>query len=703
MSSPARVRVAALVAALIAALLPTGLSGTAGAAAPAQGSFSLIQMVHTTAYNDGAPQNTAPWDGSAIGGPFRYAGIPCSGNAPVNNISTDLTTYNTRLPGSRSPASTRSHPLSFSVVETAAGGLRLRGTDTLTVCKLAGGATTDGVADASRSKIFFEWDAEVLRTSPEEMAWTGTFKITGGTGVYQDLTGSGIIGGYFFCFAPEGCASLGEFRDGQFTMQGNYSDPTVDALTTPPPGLSVPVPATIPMPKPAASGVDGAFSFMQMVHTTTYNDGTPQNTIPWNGTATGGPFRYASIPCTGNAPVNNIATDLTTYNARLPGSRVPASTRSHPLEFSVTPATATAPARLEGTDVITVCDLKGGPNPAPDSPDATKPKISVRWTADVIKTSEEEMSWAGTFTITGGTGIYEGLTGSGSIAGYFLCFATEGCDTLNEFRDGQFVMQGTYRDASVPGYPAGYWSVASDGGIFAFGGAPFLGSTGGIKLNKPVVGMARTPTGKGYWLVATDGGVFAFGDAAFHGSTGAIKLNQPIVGMAATPSGKGYWLVASDGGIFAFGDAAFKGSTGAIKLNKPVVGMSSTPTGKGYYLVATDGGIFAFGDAVFKGSTGAIKLNQPIKGMATTPTGRGYWLVASDGGIFAFGDAAFKGSTGAIKLNKPIVGMAATPSGQGYWLVATDGGIFAFGDAPFRGSTGNLVLNQPVVGMASQI
>jgi hypothetical protein len=37
--------------------------------------------------------------------------------------------------------------------------------------------------------------------------------------------------------------------------------------------------------------------------------------------------------------------------------------------------------------------------------------------------------------------------------------------------------------------------------------------------------------------VATDGGIFAFGDAGFFGSTGAIKLNQPMVGMAPGPVG----------------------------------------------------------------------------------------------------------------------------------------------------------------------
>src|SRR5206468_4085709 len=103
---------------------------------------------------------------------------------------------------------------------------------------------------------------------------------------------------------------------------------------------------------------------------------------------------------------------------------------------------------------------------------------------------------------------------------------------------------------------SGYWVVAPDGGIFSFGEARFYGSTGNIRLNKPVVGMAPTPTGKGYSLVASDGGIFSYDDASFHGSTGNIRLNKPVVGMAPTPSGKGYWLLASDGGLFSFGDAA---------------------------------------------------------------------------------------------------------------------------------------------------
>ncbi len=249
-----------------------------------------------------------------------------------------------------------------------------------------------------------------------------------------------------------------------------------------------------------------------------------------------------------------------------------------------------------------------------------------------------------------------------------------------------------------------YWVVASDGGIFSFGGAGFYGSTGGMRINKPVVGMAGTSDSLGYWEVAADGGIFAYGDAGFYGSTGNVSLNKPVVGMAATPDGRGYWLVASDGGIFAYGDAGFYGSTGNIMLNKPVVGMAATPDGHGYWLVAADGGIFAYGDAHFYGSTGNISLNQPIVGMASSADGHGYWFTAADGGVFAYGDAPYAGSLGNVPQKNPIVAITASdpnPSGSvpGYWFANSNGAVTAFGGATYWGSTPQ-VLNQPVVGMA---
>ena len=250
----------------------------------------------------------------------------------------------------------------------------------------------------------------------------------------------------------------------------------------------------------------------------------------------------------------------------------------------------------------------------------------------------------------------------------------------------------------------GYWEVASDGGIFNYGGAQFYGSTGSLHLNAPIVGMAATPDDAGYWLLASDGGIFAFGDAVFYGSTGGMHLNAPIVGMSPTPDGGGYWLVASDGGIFAFGDAGFYGSTGSLSLDKPIVGMASTIDGHGYWLVASDGGIFAFGDAPFFGSTGGLPAPEADRRHDVCPRRRrllarglrrrhlqlrrrrlfrlgrrdadqcarrrhgshGRRPGLLDGRprrrIFNYGDAGFYGSAGGLHLNRPIVGMAAIQS-----------------------------------------
>ena len=53
-------------------------------------------------------------------------------------------------------------------------------------------------------------------------------------------------------------------------------------------------------------------------------------------------------------------------------------------------------------------------------------------------------------------------------------------------------------------------------------------------LNKPIVGMMSTFDGAGYWLVASDGGIFSYGNAGFQGSAGSLHLNAPMVGGTPT-------------------------------------------------------------------------------------------------------------------------------------------------------------------------
>jgi hypothetical protein len=254
------------------------------------------------------------------------------------------------------------------------------------------------------------------------------------------------------------------------------------------------------------------------------------------------------------------------------------------------------------------------------------------------------------------------------------------------------VMVGMVADPATPSGTQGYWLVAADGGVFAEGSAGFYGSTGALRLNAPVVGMAPTPDGKGYWLVALDGGIFSFGDAAFYGSMGGSHLNKPVVGMAATPDGKGYWLVAQDGGIFSFGDAAFYGSMGGSHLNAPITGMAASATGHGYWLVAADGGIFTFGDAPFLGSMGGTVLNDPVVDMVATPHNGGYLMVATDGEVFPFGNAGFYGSLaggygGDPTDVPPIAAIALTPDDQGYWLLEPDGWSYGFTNPPSPAAT----------------
>ncbi len=119
--------------------------------------------------------------------------------------------------------------------------------------------------------------------------------------------------------------------------------------------------------------------------------------------------------------------------------------------------------------------------------------------------------------------------------------------------------------------------------------------------------MAPAPGDGGYFLVASDGGVFAYGTARFAGSMGAVRLTRPVVGMAVDTATGGYWLVAADGGVFSF-SVPYEGSTGGTVLARAVVGMAATPDDGGYYLVGADGGLYALGDARDQGSVTVAPL-----------------------------------------------------------------------------------------------
>ncbi|HEX3793789.1 MAG TPA: protease pro-enzyme activation domain-containing protein [Acidimicrobiales bacterium] len=214
---------------------------------------------------------------------------------------------------------------------------------------------------------------------------------------------------------------------------------------------------------------------------------------------------------------------------------------------------------------------------------------------------------------------------------------------------------------------AGYWLVASDGGVFTYGNAGYYGSIPGLglapagssgpgkKLNAPIVGMVPTINGAGYFMVASDGGVFAFGNAKFEGSCPSIGgCAGSAVSVVPDATGNGYWLYTSTGRVYAFGDATNYGSTG--QEPSPITAAARTADGKGYWVLSANGIVSPFGDAVNHGdrpnATGGF---DPADAIVTTSDGGGYWVMAANGTVFPFGDAPDLGTLAGTPLVAPIV------------------------------------------------
>ena len=55
--------------------------------------------------------------------------------------------------------------------------------------------------------------------------------------------------------------------------------------------------------------------------------------------------------------------------------------------------------------------------------------------------------------------------------------------------------------------------------------------------------------------MGSDGGVFAFGDATFMGSLPSERIRARVVAVAPNYDGSGYYVLDANGRVFAFGDA----------------------------------------------------------------------------------------------------------------------------------------------------
>ena len=259
-----------------------------------------------------------------------------------------------------------------------------------------------------------------------------------------------------------------------------------------------------------------------------------------------------------------------------------------------------------------------------------------------------------------------------------------------------------------PSTTHGYWLVGSDGGIFSFGSAQFYGSTGSLKLQRPVVGIVPTTDKGGYWLDASDGGVFTYGDTQYYGSIPGLglhpagsglpnSLNAPIVGMVPSNDDGGYFMVASDGGVFAFGDAHFAGSCPGIGgCSGAAVAVMPDASGNGYWLVTQTGNVYTFGDASYYGAPG--NTGFPVTSAVRTPNGGGYWILTANGTVYNYGDAGNYGdAAGAFGGFNPATAIFTTSDGAGYWIASANGTVDQYGDAPNDGDMSGTKLNGSII------
>ena len=216
----------------------------------------------------------------------------------------------------------------------------------------------------------------------------------------------------------------------------------------------------------------------------------------------------------------------------------------------------------------------------------------------------------------------------------------------------------------------GYWLAATDGGIFSFGQTQFYGSLPGLgytpagsglpnALRSPVVGMVSSHDDGGYFMVAADGGIFAFGDAKFEGScydVGGCAQNGIPIAVMPDASGNGYWVVSALGSVYGFGDAPYLGgppvSAGTITSAVP------TPDGKGYVILASSGNIYGFGDAPFTGEIAAASSGVAYGGATAVmldAENNGGWVAYGDGKVIPFGSAPYVGDASNLPLNGRIV------------------------------------------------
>ena len=339
--------------------------------------------------------------------------------------------------------------------------------------------------------------------------------------------------------------------------------------------------------------------------------------------------------------------------------------------FTVTAADLTTPAHSHQTCIVGVVTGVTASTPAYPGPDACT--VRNLTAGDTYTFTATETTAAGTSPPSTPSPPVVPTASNDPHPGYWLVGSDGGIFSFGAATfhgsTGDLVLQRPVVGMVPTADHEGYWEVASDGGVFAFGDAGYYGSIPGIgiapagstasqrRLNAPIVAIVPSDDGGGYFMVAADGGVFAFGDATFAGSCPGIgTCPGSAVSVLPDTDGKGYWLVTSVGAVYAFGDAPFKGAPGATP--SPITSAVHTLDGDGYWILTADGSLYAYGDAPYLGGASGANAADPATAVFAPADYGGYWIVTADGAVSSFGTAMNEGDMSGSHLNGSIVAAA---------------------------------------------
>lgn len=262
---------------------------------------------------------------------------------------------------------------------------------------------------------------------------------------------------------------------------------------------------------------------------------------------------------------------------------------------------------------------------------------------------------------------------------------------------------------------AGYWAVADDGQVFAFGDARKHDLNGPYQIEDAdyhsIVTIYPQHDGQGYWLLQANGSVYSYGTALHYGDgrfTAYVSGKSNFIDMAPTPSGNGYWLLTRSGEVVACGDAVHHGNavpTGRISTDPTAYTgtcIESHPTLDGYWIVDGNGEVQNFGALPnYGGISGrsGLKEHEWVRCIRRNSTGTGYWILGGSGKIYHFGAATEIGQpvypedigtdVSAHDIYRKITwSMCVTPDDDGLFVVQANGNILGAGNFHPFGSPG---------------